>query len=495
MAQQNTSQSNLPQGTLGPAGSDSATSISKEAHAAVGGAYMLITAHAEAVMNQPAFAENAIKVAAPHLNDHLKTLQGYAETWLSTYQKDVLNTLQLTIGYNNKFQSFYTTLSAAAKKIAPNNNEAATFVKGLDLLQKDIQYNLDEIKSTYTEITTYRTSLESSARTFQADLTTAQAYLGSTGVQEQNAVLFSAPVAPGDLAALQDAKGPKLPDGLKSSFKAHNEPLNGGLVVNEQKPGAQWAVTCVSFNSDGSYKLQKAYVVDLDAEKGLFNVHDGVAGHISALQAKYEALQDAMKGYLAMEIVGPMAIFGGMLMVVVGVVAEIPTAGVSTGLVIGGVATAGAGAAVTIVGGIEYQNASRDATNCLIEIAGDEYLLSALPHVMRTVRNIVDQIIAVEGALSNLVTAWTNYSNQMNLLKEHLSKISVDDGPYLQGDLDTAQRDWARVSEQADTILNNLQNRPPTVVLKPGEKIEADNPTIQAAANDWKGMQAAVASA
>ncbi len=462
----------LPQGNLAPPATIKASSQQ------LGGSLFVISANAEAIKNQPLFSEALITDTAPHLNDHLTTAKGYAETWLSQYEQDVLNTLEHTIAYDTKFQNFYDTLMKLADTIDQGNN-LAQFKKGLSLLAGSIGGVQADLQQTYSELTTYRQDLESDYQGLSQDVQDARSKLGGLEATKADPnPLFTA-----DKAFADELDAGKIPGGLPQVFKDNNHPLDGSLILNEQTKGAEWAISEVTDQGE-NYDV---YVLDLDSDQ--LKVYKGEQGILADLHARYKADRAAMNKDIAFIAGGAAVALTGVVVICVGVATEIPTAGVSTVLVGAGVVMVVGGVASTAYGTADYIIKSKDAEECLSKIAADEAMLAVLPHMIEQVNSLLGSIQSAEGALGNLLAGWKELANKLDALQDALKEVDPSVGIFLQDELGTAKDDWAGARTQAEIVLCNFQNRPPTVVLPFGEgdasRPTTDHPAVVEAAQPY----------
>lgn len=178
----------------------------------------------------------------------------------------------------------------------------------------------------------------------------------------------------------------------------------------------------------------------------------GKDGEIAALKKQVDAIHDAMQKDLAMIAGGSVGVVIGGLMVAVGVLAELETAGASTGLVIAGLAVAGAGTGVTIAGGIDYGKETNKLAETLKELKTIQQQYAATKNINHVVQSFSTQAKAAHTAVSSLVSGWQVLQKDFNEFDAALDRVDPNTGFFLQAQLNSAYKDWTDVAQQAQHL-------------------------------------------
>lgn len=199
----------------------------------------------------------------------------------------------------------------------------------------------------------------------------------------------------------------------------------------------------------------------------------GTTGAIAQLQNKISAEQDALNKDLAMIAGGSTMMVVGVLMIAVGALAEIETAGVSTALIAGGVAVVAGGATMTGIAGKNYDDTMSQLQKDQTTLANDKAELTLLNHAKGQISGITSTLEAATAALANLVTAWQQLDNGIAAVvtdlqnpQDYLASLKKDDPTatpqtvsiIVSAELQTAQQDWANTITVAQNLLQKGRN-------------------------------------
>lgn len=224
----------------------------------------------------------------------------------------------------------------------------------------------------------------------------------------------------------------------------------------------------------------------------------GTTGEIAQLQNKISAEQDALNKDLSMIAGGATMMVVGVLMIAVGALAEIETAGVSTGLIIGGIAVVAGGAAMTGIAGKNYDDTMKDLASDQQKLAADQAELTLLNHAKGQISGLSTTLANTAAALANLVTAWQQLDNGIAAVvtdlqnpQDYLASLQKDDPSatpqtvsiIVSAELQTAQQDWERAVTVASALLEKGRN---VQYITTGNQ----QPTQQAIANEVKASPA-----
>lgn len=188
----------------------------------------------------------------------------------------------------------------------------------------------------------------------------------------------------------------------------------------------------------------------------------------------------------------------GVLIIVVGALAEIETAGVAAGLVIGGVAVVAGGVAMTGIAGKNYDDTMKDLANDQQKLAAEQAELTLLNHAKGQISGLSTTLANTAAALANLVTAWQQLDNGIAAVvtdlqnpQDYLASLQKDDPSatpqtvsiIVSAELQTAQQDWERAVTVASALLEKGRN---VQYITTGNQ----QPTQQAIANEVKASPA-----
>lgn len=430
--------------------------ILAQTHAQIlAGSALIIRTAAEAVNVQPDFDAETLTMAGDSaLNQHLVTARKYANEWINTHQQNILAAFGQIQTFDDTLGGYLDGLLQLAKDGLKVGNNLDNFESGLAALKDTITAAKTQADSTLNEITKYKADLEEDVRDFAADVSTITAKLGTLQATKDK-FLFN---ADSSLVASLDKK--ELPSELSKAFSDHQVTLNGELIVSVYNQGQQWAINAVTYN-DSQYKdfqgytSQEVYVVELSGTQ--LSVYTGKQGILNELQNRYEADEQAMSKDLDMIAGGAVAALVGVIIAAVGVLAEIPSGGASTAIVAAGVAVAVTGTGVAIDGAVDYNHKSSDASETLLNINKDEYLLAVLPGVCKGVQKLAASIGKAVTALGSLVAGWQEIENNLDAFSDAVKKVQATDF-WVSAELKTAKKSWGDLKDLVTNILYNFAN-------------------------------------
>lgn len=180
----------------------------------------------------------------------------------------------------------------------------------------------------------------------------------------------------------------------------------------------------------------------------------GKDGQIAALGKQIDAIHSAMNKDLTMIAAGSTAAVVGGLMIAVGALAEIATAGVSTGLIVGGLVVVGTGAGVAIAGGVDYAKQTSALSTAITTKTKLEQQYSATKTVNTIVQNLSGQASAAVQAAGSLLAGWQTLEQDFIVFQSALTTATPDLGYFLIAQLNAAKADWDDVGEHARKLLD-----------------------------------------
>lgn len=180
----------------------------------------------------------------------------------------------------------------------------------------------------------------------------------------------------------------------------------------------------------------------------------GKDGQIAALGKQIDAINSAMSKDLTMIAAGSTAAVVGGLMIAVGALAEIATAGVSTALIVGGLVVVGAGAGVAIAGGVDYAKQTSALSTAITTKTKLQQQYSATKNVNTIVQNLSGQASAAVQAAGSLLAGWQTLEQDFIVFQSALTSATPDLGYFLIAQLNAAKADWDDVGNHARKLLD-----------------------------------------
>jgi len=264
--------------------------------------------------------------------------------------------------------------------------------------------------------------------------------------------------------------------GNQSSFNPDQiSKLTGSLTALQSLVKAQHT------QSQSTYEEIVGYRKNVSSDQSVFSTDyqtalqelGGTKGAIAQLEKKISSDSDAMNKDLAMIGGGATMMVVGGLMIAVGVLAEIETAGASTALVIGGLAVVAGGAAVTGIGAKNYDDMMKEMAADQKQLAKDKQELSAITNLKKQITGISGTLGSAESALGNLVTSWQQMDNAIgavvsdlqapetylaNLKRTNPNATPATVSLIVSAELQTANQDWLRSKTMAESLLGKGRN-------------------------------------
>lgn len=167
---------------------------------------------------------------------------------------------------------------------------------------------------------------------------------------------------------------------------------------------------------------------------------EGNDGELQKLSADIDSINtkiNAMIGTMAGGAVGSVT---GIVLILVGSLAEIETEGLSTGLIIAGIGILETGITAEVVGGVEYGLAVEEKKKLQEELSTDEQAIGILKHVKGLLDGFVSQIEMAVKSVGVLEKEWS-------VMSDDLAKVisDLDNNPGSLGlveMLNVARSDW-----------------------------------------------------
>lgn len=175
-------------------------------------------------------------------------------------------------------------------------------------------------------------------------------------------------------------------------------------------------------------------------ESAAAKILEGNDGKLKALSAAIDSTNskiNAMIGTMAGGAVGSVA---GIILIMVGSLAEIETEGLSTGLIIAGVGFLGSGITADIAGSVEYGLAVEKKKELQEQLSTDKQAIGIMKHVKGLLDGFVSQIESAVKSVGVLEKEWTVMSDDLAKVISDLDKTPGSLG--LVKMLNVARSDW-----------------------------------------------------
>ena len=229
-----------------------------------------------------------------------------------------------------------------------------------------------------------------------------------------------------------------VPDSKKKLIEGLLQ-LHKGIL--EKHDTAQAVQTQISdFESDLATDYQN---FAHDAENAEAKI-DGSSGKIKALKDEIDAINKAMNKDIGLMAGGAVLITAGVAAIVIGVVAEIPTAGVSTALVGGGMLGIAGGALLETFGAVDYSD-KIDLLKDVTEMKSkEEAELAALRYTDSHLLSFNKAISSAKTATEALREGWLNLASTLSEVIQAIEKAADPklSGEFTVAELQTANKDW-----------------------------------------------------
>lgn len=197
----------------------------------------------------------------------------------------------------------------------------------------------------------------------------------------------------------------------------------------------------------------------------------GQSGQIAQLQQQLDAYNSAMNKDLAIIAGGAVADVVGVLMITVGVLAEIETAGVSTALVVGGLAVVGGGTAAIIIASKNLNASQSQYASTLATLNNDEAVFSLTTQASTSINSLISAIQSGVTAVEALQAGWSALGSDFGQVVQALQSATPGAGSWLVPLLESANSDW----QTTLTLATNLQQNGTLPVQKQSMAYRAKN--------------------
>lgn len=188
--------------------------------------------------------------------------------------------------------------------------------------------------------------------------------------------------------------------------------------------------------------LNADHTTFLSDAKAASALYEGASGVIAKLSSDIYLAQRTLNSMIGVMAGGAVGIAGGAIMIFVGALAEIETAGVSTGLILGGIGLLAGGIGSEIAGGTEYALTVNRMESLYEQLRADKHGLLAVKVVQGHLDGLVEQIAAALTAIGTLIQQWSNLDDSLGEVIEDMDKTPGTSGAELKAELARANEDW-----------------------------------------------------
>ena len=244
-----------------------------------------------------------------------------------------------------------------------------------------------------------------------------------------------------------------------SDKTARNTLVDGLKVLEKNIQEKQESVDGVqkdmlSFNNDltADYRIFQSDANTAEAK--LTGDNEGIA----ALQKELDAIHSAMNKDIGLMAGGAVAVVGGVALMVVGIAAEIPTAGVSTALVGGGMVLLAGGVLLETLGASDYTTQVGLLKGVAEMKSKEETELTGLTHAKTQLMGFTTALSAAIQSVSTLRAGWLSLGSTLGEVIQKIENVDPTiSGAIIVAQLNTANKDWAAALELAKTLQPNGQ--------------------------------------
>lgn len=179
---------------------------------------------------------------------------------------------------------------------------------------------------------------------------------------------------------------------------------------------------------------------------------EGDSGEIKSLSDQLDAINNAMHKDIGLMAGGAVTIVAGVGMIVFGAISEIPSGGMSTALIGGGVLVVSAGTVMETFGSTDYSAQIEKQKKASEKLKGIKIELAGLKTTKGQLEGFVKGLQSAITAATSLQAAWGALDNNLQELITALKDVNPDDGTWVKDELDRAKKDWADALDQAKKL-------------------------------------------
>lgn len=183
----------------------------------------------------------------------------------------------------------------------------------------------------------------------------------------------------------------------------------------------------------------------------------GDDGELKSLNDELKTIHSAMKKDIGLMAGGAIATVGGIVMIVIGAIASVPTGGVATVILIGGgVAVVSAGVVMETLGATDYSNQVEEQKRVQEKIKRDNQEILALNGAEGQLNGFESAISDALSATRVLVKSWQTLGSDLKEVIEAIDRVDPSvSGDFIEAELKTANSDWKVALDSAKQLQSN----------------------------------------
>eukprot|EP00026_Physarum_polycephalum_P001564 Phypoly_transcript_01566.p1 GENE.Phypoly_transcript_01566~~Phypoly_transcript_01566.p1 ORF type:complete len:972 (+),score=162.81 Phypoly_transcript_01566:234-3149(+) len=186
-------------------------------------------------------------------------------------------------------------------------------------------------------------------------------------------------------------------------------------------------------------------------------VYEGNQGVLQSIKNEIEAIQQSMSRNLDIIAIGAGVNILGGLMIAIGLLAIVPSGGISKSLVVGGILVFGGGATAIGIAAAAYQQNVRDKAAATARLTALTAEIAVARDLTETLTLLSSQCNAALGAANQMLQTWQVLGTQFRTVHNDFSNLNADiPSAWLLLELETSKQGWDRVMETAQIIQNQL---------------------------------------
>lgn len=235
----------------------------------------------------------------------------------------------------------------------------------------------------------------------------------------------------------------KLADKVASDSDAREKFIEGltqlrNSISRKVADSKSVKTSLITFNDN----LQADYTTFKDDAAKATKLYEGKSGEIAKLSGDIDQAQKSMDTDIGVMAGGAVGIVAGTIVIVVGAVAEIPTASVSTGLIVGGVGMMVTGITSEIVGGVQYALTVKKLVSLKEKLKEDKLGFMGVKTVEGQLDGLVNQLNNAIAAVNSLTQQWSDLYDSLEQVIKDVDEDPGTYGPQVKSMLDKASQDW-----------------------------------------------------
>ena len=177
------------------------------------------------------------------------------------------------------------------------------------------------------------------------------------------------------------------------------------------------------------------------------------SGDIAKLSSEIDTVQTSLNNCIGAMAEGAVSTVGGVVLIIVGALATIETAGLSTGLIMAGVGLLKTGISSEIASGAKYGLEVGKLASLTKKLTADEQGLVRVKIVKGQLDGLVSQLTQTLAALNILIREWSDLDSSMEKVLNDVQRDPGTYGPELKAMLDRATQDW----DEALSLAQQMQ--------------------------------------